>query len=342
MSVATSARTPAGTKFRTLADRLTAEIEQKRRPMSQNPTHKLLREYHSRLYDADQLESGQRGLYALADAHDAGTLPLALVDIKSKAEVLELMRLQADRTGDYLRTNGAYSNTTPLGVALQELVAAATGPQDDAAKEALRVRRRIEDIENDLRFQKIPGFFPTPAKLADQVAALACINPGNLVLEPSAGLGNLADAAKRAQPHCIVHCIEIMHKLAEVLQLKGHAYIGSDFMSDDWYIKHPTAATPRAAVGRYDRIIMNPPFENGQDGEHVIRAFSFLKAGGILVAVISPGPLCRQDTKAQNFRHFVGVHGAQVLPVPSGMFTGAEAFKQTGVETRIVVMRKQS
>lgn len=342
MSIATAARTPAGTKFRTLAERLATEIAEKRRPMSQNPTHKRLREYHSRLFDADQLESGLKGLQALADGHDTGDLPQALIAVKTKAEVLELMRLESDRTSEYIRVNGKYSNTTPIGVALQELVAAALGPQDDAAKAALKVRRQIEDIENDLRFQRIPGFFPTPKSLADDMVTIACINPGHMVLEPSAGLGHLADAVKRAQPHCVVHCIEIMPRLAEVLRLKEHAYLGSDFMADDWYIKNPTASTPAAATGRYDRILMNPPFERGQDAEHVRRAFSFLKPGGILVALVSTGPFFRSDNASQAFREFVRVNNAQTIDVGPGAFTGVEAFKQTGVSTKLVVIRKQS
>lgn len=334
--------TPAGAKFRRLAEGMAEHIEDKRRPMSQNPTHKRLREYHSRLFDADQLESVQKGLFALANAHDDGTLPQELLAIKTKAEVFDLMRLQADRTSDVLRTNGTYSNTTPIGIALQELVAAVTGPQDAEVAAALKVRRQIEDIENDLRFQKIPGFFPTPASLADDVAKLACIHPGHMVLEPSAGLGHLADAAKRAQPHCVVHCIEIMPRLAEVLRLKGHAYLGSDFMEDDWYIKHPTSTTPAAATGRYDRIVMNPPFERGQDAEHVRRAYSFLKPGGIMVAIVSTGPFFRSDAKSVAFREFCALTNAQLIDVAPGAFTGVEAFKQTGVQTKIVVIRSQS
>ena len=334
--------TPAGAKFRRLAEGMAEHIEDKRRPMTQNPTHKRLREYHSRLFDADQLESVQKGLFALANAHDNGTLPQELLAIKSKSEVFDLMRLQADRVSDYIRTNGKYSNTTPIGIALQELVAAAMGPQDDGAKAALKIRRQIEDIENDLRFQKIPGFFPTPKSLADDMAKIACINPGHMVLAPSAGLGHLADAVKRAQPHCIVHCLAIMPRLAEVLRLKEHAYLGSDFMSDDWYIKNPTVSTPAAATGRYDRILMNPPFERGQDAEHVRRAFAFLKPGGILVALTSAGPFFRSDNASQSFREFCAVNRAQVIDVAAGAFTGAEAFKQTGVSTKLLIIRKQS
>lgn len=338
MSIATAARTPAGTKFRTMAQRLETEIAEKRRPMSQNPTHKRLREYHSRLYDADQLESGLKGLLALADGHDTGTLPMQLVAIKTKAEVLDLMRLQSDRTSDYIRVTGQFSDTTPIGVALQQYVAAAVGELSAEAAAALKVRRQIEDIENSLRFQKIPGFFPTPAPLADRMAQLACINPGNSVLEPSAGLGHLAEAVMRAQPHCNVHCIEIMHKAAEVLMLKGFKVIGRDVMQDDWFCGQVFPATAQL----YDRIVMNPVFERGQDGEQVQRVFSRLKPGGILVALTSTGPFYRSDNKSQAFRAFCEANDAETIDVEAGAFTGVDAFKQTGVPTKIVIIRKQS
>jgi len=337
MSIA-SAVTPLGKKFRDLADRMTAEIQEKRRPMSQNATHKRLREYHSRLFDADQLESGQKGLYALAEATDNGSLPLALAGIKSKTEVLKLMRLESDRTGDYLRTTGKYSDTTPIGIALQQLVDAVLGTAASEDAEALKIRRQIEDIENSLRFQKIPGFFPTPAKLADRMAELACINPGNAVLEPSAGLGHLADAVKRAQPNCNVFCIEIMPKCADVLELKGYRWIGADFLAGTWRMGFDSFRPPLA----FDRVVMNAPFENGQDAEHTQMAFNCLKPGGILVSLISTGPLYRQDRKSATFRDFLNQHGYQSIPVEAGAFTGAEAFKQTGVATTIIVMRRQS
>ena len=113
-------------------------------------------------------------------------------------------------------------------------------------------------------------------------------------------------------------------------------------MEDDWYIKHPTSTTPAAATGRYDRIVMNPPFERGQDAEHVRRAYSFLKPGGILVAIVSTGPFFRTDNASQAFREFVRVNNAQTIDVAAGAFTGAEAFKQTGVSTKLLIIRKQS
>ncbi|WP_139353394.1 class I SAM-dependent methyltransferase, partial [Escherichia coli] len=48
-------------------------------------------------------------------------------------------------------------------------------------------------------------------------------------------------------------------------------------------------------VQYYSRIIMNPPFSHGQDIRHILRAFSLLRPGGVLVAVCLIGP--RQQEK---------------------------------------------
>ncbi|HBD2526417.1 TPA: class I SAM-dependent methyltransferase, partial [Escherichia coli] len=49
----------------------------------------------------------------------------------------------------------------------------------------------------------------------------------------------------------------------------------------------------------YSRVIMNPPFSHGQDIRHILRAFSLLRPGGVLVAVCLNGP--RQQEKLLRF-----------------------------------------
>ena len=336
----TFATTPAGTKLRALADRMTAEIQERRRPMTQNATQKRLREYYSRLFDADQLESGQKGLYAMADAHDAGTLPLELVAVKTKAEVLDLMRLASERNrDDRIFATARYCNTTPLGVALQELVKSMGKPEDVAAANERDRQRELQTAMDRVRFADMPGFFPTPPRLAAQLIDLAMIGPGHLVLEPSAGLGDLADAVKNAEPTATVHCIEIRPSLQEILRLKGHTIIGDDFMSNDWFL---LSQLPNVRLGAYDRIVMNAPFERGQDGEHTQRAFAALKPGGRMASIVSTMSYRRSDSKAQAFKTFLDRHAADILPVEPGAFSGAAAFRNTGVACEIVLLHKQS
>ena len=55
-------------RFRTLANNLQSQIDDKRRDMTQNPTPKRMKEYYSRLHDADNIQRVQHGLMVIADS----------------------------------------------------------------------------------------------------------------------------------------------------------------------------------------------------------------------------------------------------------------------------------
>lgn len=137
--------------------------------------------------------------------------------------------------------------------------------------------------------------FPTPAPLAARVATLADIQAGDRVLEPSAGTGSLLGAIgcrMFAEPSTVpyterdqIHAIEINQKLAGKLQadfplINVHC---ADFLEYE-----PTAFVP------FERIVMNPPFENGSDIKHIQHAVKFLSPGGRLVAICANGPRQRE------------------------------------------------
>ena len=47
-------------------------------------------------------------------------------------------------------------------------------------------------------------------------------------------------------------------------------------------------------LGKFDRIVMNPPFANGADIQHIRHALTFLNDGGKLVAICANGPRQRE------------------------------------------------
>ena len=83
---------------------------------------------------------------------------------------------------------------------------------------------------------------------------------------------------------------------------------------------------------------MNPPFENLQDIDHVLHAFKFLKPGGRLVAVMSPGPFFRKDRKCQDFREWFDSLGGEAVDLPEGSFKESGS----GINTKLVVIDKES
>jgi hypothetical protein len=117
--------------------------------------------------------------------------------------------------------------------------------------------------------QKAHQFYPTPEKLARIAVELADIGPGDECLEPSAGMGGLADLMPEAQ----TVCVEISPLHCKVLESKGHLVQQADFLA--W--------TPQ---GPFDRIVMNPPFSSGRWEAHTEHAATMLRPGGRLVAIL--------------------------------------------------------
>ena len=320
---------PTAARLRTLADGMTAGIEQQRRPMTQNPTPKRMREYNSRRLDGDNAERCQRALYALADAHDAGTVPPILASLKSKSQIGPMVAHGTASSSYYdVHSTGEYRDTSPAAVALQELMEGNKTAADVEADAKRAAAQSIQQLEESLRFTPIEGFFPTPRPVIDLMIERAELEPEHTILEPSAGKGDIADAIMEQLPNASVKCIEIVMKLREILVAKGYdVKVGGDFLDH----------TP---LRPWDRILMNPPFEKGQDADHIRHAFECLAPGGRMVALCSSGPFFRNDGKSQAFREWIQDVNALVEDVSANSFNGSDAFRRTGVSIKMLVITK--
>jgi len=86
----------------------------------------------------------------------------------------------------------------------------------------------------------------------------------------------------------------------------------------------------------YDRIVMNPPFEKGQDVKHVLHAYSLLKPGGRVVAIMGAGVSFRQDKLYRDFRQTLRALGGTMEKLPPGSFKASG----TGVNAVVVTLDK--
>ncbi|HEX7906777.1 MAG TPA: methyltransferase domain-containing protein [Paraburkholderia sp.] len=184
----------------------------------------------------------------------------------------------------------------------------------------------IKEAERALVGKKVGiDFFPTPKPLAAKMAEMADIKPGMTVLEPSAGNGHLADAARDAG--ATVDAVEISDTLRNVLSAKGHNVAAHDFDTFE--------------PGKlYDAVIMNPPFSDRKDAAHIMRAFNMLKPGGKLVAIAGEGVFFGSDQKAAAFRDWLDELGADVEKLPENTFKGSDLPAQTGANARLIVIEK--
>lgn len=172
------------------------------------------------------------------------------------------------------------------------------------------------------------GFFPTPDALAERTidnASLYSPNGVLRVLEPSAGTGQLAKRAvsKKAS----VDCVECQPELAG--QLQASCIYGKVFCTDFLSLKPET-------TGLYDRIIMNPPFDRERDIDHVMHALKFLKADGLLVAIMSAHTEFAETRKATAFREHVAKLGGAFSDNPRNSFSSVG----TNVNTITLRLRK--
>jgi protein-L-isoaspartate O-methyltransferase len=137
-------------------------------------------------------------------------------------------------------------------------------------------------LKTGIRVVSVPQLFPTPPELAKRMVELAGIGPKDRVLEPSAGTGNLLHAIVEAEATARIRAVEFNPTLCATLPshlLEGGEVLCADFLS-----------CTVEQLGRFDKIVMNPPFTNGADVDHVKHALSFLEPGGVLVALCANGP----------------------------------------------------
>lgn len=183
----------------------------------------------------------------------------------------------------------------------------------------IETKQTASEIDHERhRFEELKGgapvvvaahqLFPTPPALARRVVELAEIRPGHRVLEPSAGTGNLLREIVDA---CQVQAVEINAALCHVLT-KQWPTTCADFLTCD-----------PAALGSFDRVVMNPPFTRGSDVKHIRHALRFLKPGGKLVSICMAGPKQRRLLS----------DAAKWIDLPAGSFQS----EGTRVDSAIVI-----
>lgn len=151
------------------------------------------------------------------------------------------------------------------------------------------MQSKIEEFKARLKagvkVHTVPLLYPTPKPVAARAVELLDLDQSVIrILEPSAGLGSLIESLP---PGPIITAIEVNQSLADALEKRFPAFtvFCCDFLL--FFTGH-----------KYDRIIMNPPFNDGADIKHVNHALTLLKPGGVLVAIIAGGPRQERAFKA--------------------------------------------
>lgn len=211
------------------------------------------------------------------------------------------------------------------------VAALARGKHDPAAVDRKRAQEAAAaQREISLLIGKVPGFFPTPPSAAAELVRRAKAGRFTLgtTLEPSAGSGNLVAAALE-DGGAVVYALEQNFTLAGLLQKRFADDLRVTIQQDDF-----TDGLPDNFPPLYDTVIMNPPFERGQDADHVALAWKYVKPGGVLACIVSAGLGFRQDRKAEGFRRWRDTFAVETYELAPG------TFEKTDVRALVVIATK--
>lgn len=309
-------------RLRSLAENMDKRIADKLDPAigRQNHTARRARIASSMRREGYRLLDVKRARNKMADAIDGGTLPDFLVGVYSERDLLDIL-FEPDPHDDSDWANRCRARYTQERDWLKS-------NDDEAEKEARKEKERLMTLRTEIASSRIPGFFPTPDWLADRMADCLNVHEGDEVLEPSAGMGSLADAVKRKHgDHTNLTLVETNHTLCEYLRGVGYEPHFADILD---------------ARGEVDHVIMNPPYETGQDMDHTRHCFELLRPGGRIVTLISPAFRYRKDKRARAFREWIESNRTILMHEETieNAFKGKDSLKQTGVTVVLLVIDK--
>lgn len=164
------------------------------------------------------------------------------------------------------------------------------------------------------------GFFPTPKEIGAVLVEEAGIKADSLVLEPQGGSAALLQLIANYVPLEQIQTYEIQEHLCDALKSMGYRAIHADFLS---VVPEPI----------YDVVVLNPPFEQQHDIDHVLHAYQFLVDGGRLNAIMSYSTIFRNNKKSVAFRKFLEDLHATIEELPD------KAFKESGTMVKTIKVK---
>ena len=168
--------------------------------------------------------------------------------------------------------------------------------------------------------QQVQQSFYTPPAVIDLMLEHADLQPQDIVLEPSAGMGAIALAAAAIVGTANVTCIDTDPVACATLRQQHFTVYEQDFLTF-------TKDSPL-----YNAILMNPPFLKNADIHHIMHAYNLLntREGGILVSVLSR--MAGKNTRfkiQKTFQTFCQEANATRLELPDASFRTSGTLVQT-------------
>lgn len=178
-----------------------------------------------------------------------------------------------------------------------------------------RIERMKAQLKQGVTVHVAPLLYPTPSPLAERMVELLDIEAHDRILEPSAGTGQLLAPIRTSQLVTPPTAIEIDSNLCSALRANFGTSV--DVRCCD-FLEFKTET-------KFNKIVMNPPFNGGADIAHILHAVSMLEPCGRLVAICANGP-----RQIKTLKPLTGYWE----PLPSGTFKHAG----TNVNTVLLII----
>lgn len=153
-------------------------------------------------------------------------------------------------------------------------------PLDRQAIEAMQ-----QTLRDGVKIAVVRDLFATPWQIVEQMIDWAGLPrdsapPYLRILEPSGGTGAILSRLRACDNKVVVEkdprlFLDLVRRCVK----SGTHYFEGDFL----------AQTPQDLGGKFDCVLMNPPFSDGNDVRHILHATQFLKPTGCLVAICANG-----------------------------------------------------
>lgn len=166
-------------------------------------------------------------------------------------------------------------------------------------------------------------FYPTPPALVADMLAGISLSSVSTVLEPSAGKGDIIARFQQYKGEYDktfdIDAIELSPELRHILKGRKIRVVHDDFLTYETF-------------KRYDLVIMNPPFSNGD--KHLLKALRLVRGGGRLVCILNAETMRNPYTNARKELAKRLEELNAVIDYRQNAFADAE--NTTGVEIAII------
>ena len=254
------------------------------------------------------------------------------------AGVMTVAQVEHEQSAGLLVELANKSGFTLLAAPTDDNQNAPLSRQAEAAAQAAKpdeLRTDIEAMRATVKFGvqvvSAPQLFSTPPGLAARMVDLAGLVTGMRVLEPSAGTGRLLEALPGIVPFGQVRQSELQVVAVEVNTALAAHLACSGLASTVRCADFLQCRADVGDLGLFDVVLMNPPFAQGADIEHINHARTMLRPGGRLVALCANGP--RQNA---SLRPMVEARGGEWEDLP------ADTFKEEGTGVRVALISMQT